>query len=70
MKSEEKKFGKCDECGRIGSLEEIVLAGHNLNARFCESCHHIFKDRPEFSSFIAFQHSRPPEKLAKPVETS
>ncbi len=69
MKSEGKNFGKCDECGGVGSLEEIVLPGRNLDARFCESCHHVFKDRPELSSFIAFQYSRPPENPLKSAET-
>ncbi len=69
MKSEEKNFGKCDECGTIGHLEEIVLPDRNLDARFCESCRHIFKDRPDLSSFIAFQNSRPPEKPPGSAET-
>ena len=69
MKSEEKNFGKCDECGGIGSLEEFVLPGRNLSARFCESCRHIFEDRPDLSSFIAFQNSRPPENSQDSAET-
>ncbi len=62
MMSEKKSFGKCDECGAIGSLEEIFLPRNDMNAHFCEDCEKLFLNRAELSSFIAFQYNKPPKK--------
>jgi heterodisulfide reductase subunit A-like polyferredoxin len=64
----EKKFGKCDECGVIGPLEEISLTGNAVNAHFCVDCGKIFLNCPELSSFIAFQNNKPPQKNPEPVK--
>ena len=65
---EKKRFGKCDECGAIGPLEEIFLTGNHVNAHFCVDCEKIFLNRSELSSFIAFQYSKPPQKNIEPVK--
>ncbi|MFC1492285.1 hypothetical protein ACFLQ0_06840, partial [Nitrospinota bacterium] len=66
--SEKKRFGKCDECGAIGSLEEILLTENDVNAHFCEDCEKIFLNRSELSSFIAFQYNKPPKKNLESVK--
>lgn len=65
---EKIKFGRCDECGAIGSLEEIFLAGNDVNAHFCEDCEKIFLNRTELSSFIAFQYNKTPKKNIEPAK--
>jgi hypothetical protein len=57
-----KRFGKCDECGVIGSLGEVFLPGNDVNAHFCGACEKIFSNRTELSSFISFQYNKPSKK--------
>jgi hypothetical protein len=65
---EKKKFGKCDECGAIDSLEEVSLTGDDVDAHFCKGCEKIFLNRPELSSFIALQHNKPPKKNPESIK--
>lgn len=61
--SDERRFGKCDECGAIGALVAVNSAGRVKSAHFCVSCQRIFDVYPGLSSFIAFQHSKAPGDL-------
>lgn len=66
--SDEKRFGKCDECGVIGALLAVDLAEEDAVAHFCVSCQRVFGLHPELSSFIAFQLSKAPGELIERIE--
>jgi hypothetical protein len=65
---EKKRFGKCDECGTLGSLGENSLSGSDVTAHFCGACEKTFLNHPELSSFFAFQSNKPPKKNPESVK--
>lgn len=66
--TDKSRFGKCDECGVMGILNVVPLSESGLAANFCPSCHRIFQDRPDLSSFIAFERGKPNGEHAHPSE--
>lgn len=64
----DSRFGKCDECGAMGILNSVALSECGPATNFCPTCHRIFQDRPELSSFIAFERGKPRREHVRPSE--
>lgn len=66
-----RKFGKCDECGRLDHLHVGFMVEVDMYVRFCDECLHVFSgENAKYSSYVTRCHKeRPEEERTQPAKS-